>query len=350
MTIREALALGPGSIVTLNRLAGEPVDLLVNGKPIARGEVVVIDEEFGLRVTEVLGAEGADDGRRRRRATPRPRDSRYTGGVHRRAARAVAAFWRKAYEDGLTGLAAMVAYNLLLSIFPLALIALFVAGRVLRSPGARGVGHRTTRARSSPPRPRARWSTASAGCSSPRPRSASSPLVSSLWVGASFWGALDTAFCRIYHLPCRTWVRQKLFGFGMLAVVLVFIAASVAVPTVQSLLVSAREDLPFGLGDARDLVYCGDDRARPGDPLRRAVHHLLRRCPRACIPWSCVWPGALAATLATGIVDVAFPVYLSNDLDAADRHQRGLRADRAGLVLRAGADRARRRGDQRAAV
>jgi flagellar motor switch protein FliN/FliY len=59
MTIREALALGPGSIVTLNRLAGEPVDLLVNGKPIARGEVVVIDEEFGLRVTEVLGGDSA---------------------------------------------------------------------------------------------------------------------------------------------------------------------------------------------------------------------------------------------------------------------------------------------------
>ena len=56
MTIREALALGPGSIVTLNRLAGEPVDLLVNGKPIARGEVVVVDESFGLRITEVLGA------------------------------------------------------------------------------------------------------------------------------------------------------------------------------------------------------------------------------------------------------------------------------------------------------
>jgi flagellar motor switch protein FliN len=54
MTIRETLALGPGSIVTLNKLAGEPVDLLVNGKPIARGEVVVLDEEFGLRVTEVL--------------------------------------------------------------------------------------------------------------------------------------------------------------------------------------------------------------------------------------------------------------------------------------------------------
>jgi flagellar motor switch protein FliN len=58
MTIREALALGPGSLVTLNRLAGEPVDLLVNGKRIARGEVVVLDEEFGLRVTEVLTADG----------------------------------------------------------------------------------------------------------------------------------------------------------------------------------------------------------------------------------------------------------------------------------------------------
>ena len=59
MTIRETLALGPGSIVTLNRLAGEPVDLLVNGKPIARGEVVVLDEEFGLRVTEVLVSDAA---------------------------------------------------------------------------------------------------------------------------------------------------------------------------------------------------------------------------------------------------------------------------------------------------
>jgi flagellar motor switch protein FliN/FliY len=58
MTIRETLALGPGSIITLDKLAGDPVDLLVNGKPIARGEVVVLDEEFGLRVTEVLVADG----------------------------------------------------------------------------------------------------------------------------------------------------------------------------------------------------------------------------------------------------------------------------------------------------
>jgi flagellar motor switch protein FliN/FliY len=61
MTIRETLSLGPGSIVSLNRLAGEPVDLLVNGKPIARGEVVVIDEEFGLRVTEVVSNDPAPE-------------------------------------------------------------------------------------------------------------------------------------------------------------------------------------------------------------------------------------------------------------------------------------------------
>jgi flagellar motor switch protein FliN len=53
MTLGQALALGPGSVVTLDRLADKPVDLLVNGRPIARGEVVVIDEEFGLRITEV---------------------------------------------------------------------------------------------------------------------------------------------------------------------------------------------------------------------------------------------------------------------------------------------------------
>lgn len=54
MTVGETLDLRAGSIVTLDRLAGEPVDLLVNGTPIARGEVVVVDEQFGLRVTEIL--------------------------------------------------------------------------------------------------------------------------------------------------------------------------------------------------------------------------------------------------------------------------------------------------------
>lgn len=53
-TIREILALGPGSVVELDKLAGEPVDLLVNGKLLAKGEVVVIDENFGIRITDII--------------------------------------------------------------------------------------------------------------------------------------------------------------------------------------------------------------------------------------------------------------------------------------------------------
>jgi flagellar motor switch protein FliN/FliY len=59
MSLGETMSLGQGSVVTLDRLADKPVDLLVNGRPIARGEVVVIDEQFGLRITEVNGAEHA---------------------------------------------------------------------------------------------------------------------------------------------------------------------------------------------------------------------------------------------------------------------------------------------------
>lgn len=52
--IREILEFGTGSIVELDKLAGEPVDILVNGKIIAKGEVVVIDENFGVRITDIV--------------------------------------------------------------------------------------------------------------------------------------------------------------------------------------------------------------------------------------------------------------------------------------------------------
>jgi flagellar motor switch protein FliN len=51
--IREVLDLGPGSVVELDRLVGEPVDLLANGRMIAKGEVVVVDEYFGIRLTAI---------------------------------------------------------------------------------------------------------------------------------------------------------------------------------------------------------------------------------------------------------------------------------------------------------
>lgn len=55
--IKEILEFGPGSIIELNRLVGEPVDVLVNGKFVATGEVVVIDENFGIRITDIINPE-----------------------------------------------------------------------------------------------------------------------------------------------------------------------------------------------------------------------------------------------------------------------------------------------------
>ena len=54
LAIKDVLALGPGSVVELDKLAGEPVDILVNDRLIAKGEVVVVDENFGVRVTDIV--------------------------------------------------------------------------------------------------------------------------------------------------------------------------------------------------------------------------------------------------------------------------------------------------------
>jgi len=54
LKVRDILSLQDGSIVELNRLAGDPVDILVNNRLIARGEVIVIDENFAIRVTDIL--------------------------------------------------------------------------------------------------------------------------------------------------------------------------------------------------------------------------------------------------------------------------------------------------------
>jgi flagellar motor switch protein FliN/FliY len=56
MSVRDLLALAPGAVVELDRLAGEPLDVLVNGVRIARGEVVVVNEKFGIRLTDVVSA------------------------------------------------------------------------------------------------------------------------------------------------------------------------------------------------------------------------------------------------------------------------------------------------------
>jgi membrane protein len=122
---------------------------------------------------------------------------------------------------------------------------------------------------------------------------------------------MDTAFCRIYHVECRGWVEQKRFSFAMLAVVLLFIAASIFLPATESTLVSSTDRLPFGLSDIKAI-----DTALL---LGAAILTTFLICcvifwavPKGHMPWRAVWPGAAFVTLGAGIANWLFPVYLSN--------------------------------------
>ena len=224
--------------------------------------------------------------------------------------RAFAAFWRKAYDDNLTGMAAMVAYNLMLSVIPLALVALFVAGRILSSEEIEASVLEDLQRLF----PDEAESTLLDGLRRVQDSSATVgilAIVAATWFATSFWGALDTAFCRIYHRDCRPWLRQKLFALGMLVVVLLFFVATVSIPALQGLIVGHRDDLPFGLGEIRGFVYTLS--LVGGLVLLFAILCLVYwRVPRGSIPWRCIWPGALGAVVAMGIVDYTFPLYLSN--------------------------------------
>lgn len=223
---------------------------------------------------------------------------------------AIKDFYWKAYEDNLTGLSAMVAYNLLLSVFPLALLALFIAGKILGSQeletsvlqDLRHLFPSTAEHTLADLLNRVRNSSAGLGIGA---------LVSSIWIGSSFWGALDTAFCRIYHVDCRSWVAQKRFALVMLVVVLLFMAATVSLPAIQAILVGGASNLPFGLEHVHDIVYVASFLA--GLMILFAILCVIFwTVPNRRVPWRALWPGALAATVAIGVVDLTFPLYLSH--------------------------------------
>ena len=193
--------------------------------------------------------------------------------------RAVATFWRKAYDDNLTGMAAMVAYNLMLSVFPLALVALFVAGRVLASEDIEAsVVDDLQRLF-----PDAADSTLVDGLRRVRESSTTVGIVAVIaatWFSCAFWGALDTAFCRIYHRECRSWVRQKLFGLGMLLVVMLFFVATVSIPALQALVVVEHGGPAAGARRGARAGLRGDARWRPAAAVRDPLPRLLARAAR----------------------------------------------------------------------
>lgn len=62
MTINDLLQMGPGSVVELEKIAGEPLDIFINGKAVARGEAVIVNEKFGVRLTDIISPEERVEG------------------------------------------------------------------------------------------------------------------------------------------------------------------------------------------------------------------------------------------------------------------------------------------------
>jgi flagellar motor switch protein FliN/FliY len=62
MTIQDLLQLGQGSVVELEKLAGEPLDIYINGKAVARGEAVIVNDKFGVRLTDIISPEDRIEG------------------------------------------------------------------------------------------------------------------------------------------------------------------------------------------------------------------------------------------------------------------------------------------------
>jgi membrane protein len=220
------------------------------------------------------------------------------------------AFWTRAYRENVTGLSAMVAYNLMLAIFPFAFLILFIFSQILRIEGVEaGVISDLQRLF-----PDAEQNTLNNVLTSVRSNSATIGAVAalgSIWIGASFWGAMDTAFCRIYHVQCRGWWEQKRFSLAMLVVVALFILGSVVLPAAEGALIDSTQRLPFGLNEVQSL----------DSAILILITLILNftvcsmiywAVPKGHMSWKAVWPGAIFATLVAGLANWLFPLYLTN--------------------------------------
>jgi YihY family inner membrane protein len=229
---------------------------------------------------------------------------------HHRARHALSKFGHLAWNSNITGLASMLAYTMLLGVVPVALLGLFVAGHVLSSPTVmhsvegdlRDIFPGTTQHTLQSLLDEVSDSTTGTGILA---------LVASLWLASSFWGALDTSFSRIYSCQSRPWLQQKRFGLAMVGVVLLFMFATVLIPTAQALLKATASDLPIDLAHVHDVVYV-ISLVGSLAILFTCLAVIYDRVPNREIPWRAVWPGALAATIAIGAIDYGFPVYLSS--------------------------------------
>jgi membrane protein len=259
------------------------------------------------------------DARARDRTSPQMADPGYDDHSWRLWRRPwLRAFWNRAYKENITGLAGMVAYNLMLAVFPFALLVLFVFGQVVNSPNIEhsvildiqrlfpNIEQDTLQQAID----RVRASSTTIGIAA---------IVGGIWIGASFWGAMDTAFCRIYHVECRGWLQQKRWSLVMLLGLVVLLLASVTVPTVEAAVLSRADHLPFGLDDfgpIRTLIV-----VLGGFVVTFFIVCLIYwAVPKGHMPWRSVWPGALGFAATTALGNYIFPLYLNN---VSDLHRIG---------------------------
>jgi YihY family inner membrane protein len=228
------------------------------------------------------------------------------------------ALWNRAYKENITGLAGMVAYNLMLAVFPFALLVLFVFGQVVNSPDIehsvildiQRLFPNIEQATLQDAIDRVRASSTTIGIAA---------IIGGIWIGASFWGATDTAFCRIYHVECRGWLQQKRWSLVMLLGLVVLLLASVVVPTIEAAVLTRADDLPFGLSDwgaiRTGIVVLG------GFVVTfMIVSAIYWAVPKGHMPWRSVWPGALFFSVITAGGNYIFPLYLNN---VSDLHRIG---------------------------
>jgi membrane protein len=228
------------------------------------------------------------------------------------------AFWNRAYKENITGLSGMVAYNLMLAVFPFALLVLFIFGQVVNS---NDIEHSVV-VDIQRLFPNAEQGTLQDAVDRVRASSTTigiAAVVGGIWIGASFWGAMDTAFCRIYHVECRGWVQQKRWSLVMLLALLLLLAASVTVPTVESAVLTSADRLPFGLdqwGAVRTAIV-----ATGGLVVTfLIISAIYWAVPKGHMPWRSVWPGALFFGLVTSAGNYIFPLYLTS---VSDLHRIG---------------------------
>ena len=262
-------------------------------------------EDLAWAGVAVAGGGGDDRGPAREPRNRGPAGERGEGvtvaetgpAVSRTSARYLRVFWERAYRENITGPRGDGRLQPRPGALPVR-----AAGPVRLRPGGpepRRRGERPARPPEHLPRRRAELADQRRR---PDPRqldrrSASSPRIGAIWIGASFWGAMDTAFCRIYHVECRGWVEQKRFALVMLLVVIVFLAASVVDPGGRGRARLERRQPP--VRPRRDRRAAQRGRARRGARRSRfvIVSLIYYVVPKGHVPWRGVWPGALFVTV-----------------------------------------------------